>query len=230
MAPENTLASFQAAIDAGADMLELDVTLSRDGVPIVIHDATLNRTTSGEGRVSSKPIAELRKLSAGSWFSKHWAGEPIPVLENVLRMAKGKTALNIEIKKEAVGSKIAGGIEESVVDLVGKHKLSSRVVISSFSKIAVQRIKKISSIQSTALLLPAVPQRFSIASILDVQADALHISPRGLTQKFVAELKQKGVPIRVYTINQTRQMQKLIRWQVDGIFTDDVRRLRAALD
>ena len=90
VAPENTLAAFRKAIDVGADMFELDVLLSQDEHVVVIHDDTLERTTNGTGKVIDHTLAELQALDAGSWFSPEFAGEPIPTLEDALRLAKGE--------------------------------------------------------------------------------------------------------------------------------------------
>ena len=97
-APENTLAAFTAAIDAGADGIELDVHPSRDGAPVVHHDYYLERTTNGSGLVTDHTVAELRALDAGAWFDERFAGESVPTLEEVLSLAAGRVRLEIELK------------------------------------------------------------------------------------------------------------------------------------
>jgi len=101
-APENTMASFKLASEMNADMIELDVTLTRDNIPVVFHDRKLSRTTDGKGNISRYLLRELRELDAGLWFSELYKGTRIPTLEEVLEWASGTIALNIEIKKEAV--------------------------------------------------------------------------------------------------------------------------------
>ncbi len=128
-APENTLASFKAAIRAGVDMIEFDVVLSRDGVPVVLHDRTLDRTTNGHGSPRRKKIAELKELDAGAWFSGRFRGERIPTLEEALECLKNRAAVNVEIKREAVSWKSAGGIEEKVVKLQEKKRRLFRNVL-----------------------------------------------------------------------------------------------------
>ena len=98
-APENTLAAFRAAIDTGCDMIELDVHLSRDNQVVVIHDDTLERTTSGRGNVADQTYAELKRLDAGSWFDPRFSGERIPTLADVLSLARNRILVNIELKK-----------------------------------------------------------------------------------------------------------------------------------
>ena len=102
-APENTLAAFRMAIEAGSDMIELDVHLSKDGKVVVIHDETQERTTNGQGRVADRPLKEIKGLDAGSWFSPPFAGERIPTLQEVLSLAQGKVPVNIEIKNPTHG-------------------------------------------------------------------------------------------------------------------------------
>ena len=102
--PENTLVAFQAALDAGVQMIELDVALSRDRKLVVIHDATLERTTNGEGAVSDHTLAQLKQLDAGGWFHPRFAGEHLPELSEVLDLADGQVLINIEIKPHAYES------------------------------------------------------------------------------------------------------------------------------
>ena len=102
--PENTASAFEAAIGAGADMIELDVCLTKDRIPVVIHDQTLERTTDGHGLVSEFTLSELKKLDAGSWFSPKFKGESIPTLEEILLQIRGKISVNIEIKPESYES------------------------------------------------------------------------------------------------------------------------------
>ena len=117
-APENTIASVRAAINVGADMAEIDVTLTSDGYIVVIHDETLDRTTDGSGEVFQFTLAELQELDAGSWFDRSFAGEPIPTLDQVLDEVEGRILLNVEIKSEAV--------DRGIVDKVAYSDSKSR--------------------------------------------------------------------------------------------------------
>lgn len=102
-APENTLASFQKAVELGSDMIELDVRFSKDGQVVVIHDDTIDRTTNGRGKVADYTLKELKQFDAGSWFAPQFSGERIPTLKEVLELVKGKVLVNIEIKDESPG-------------------------------------------------------------------------------------------------------------------------------
>lgn len=135
--PENTMPAFEAAAAAGADGVELDVTLSADGRLVVIHDATLDRTTDGHGPVSALPWGELARLDAGSWFGPQFAGVRLPLLEEVLEVVGRRVLVNIEIKPEAacVPAWAPGvvPVERQVAALVRRMALQERVVVSSFN-------------------------------------------------------------------------------------------------
>src|SRR5271156_4282030 len=105
--PENTLAAFRAAIDAGADMCELDVHLTRDGVVVVIHDEEVDRTTDGKGRVAEMTLAEIKRLDAGARYDRRFTGETIPTLEEVFDLVEGRCSLNIELKGAGVETKVS---------------------------------------------------------------------------------------------------------------------------
>ena len=121
--PENTLAAFEAAIEAGAVMIELDVMLSRDRKVVVIHDATLDRTTNGKGSVADLTLAELKQLDAGSWFDAQFVGQQIPELSEVLDLVNGRAYVNIEIKSNAYETHHPpDAIEKQVVDWLRQKK------------------------------------------------------------------------------------------------------------
>lgn len=120
-APENTLAGFRRAIELKPDMIECDVRRSSDGHLIVIHDASVDRTTNGTGEVAEKTLDELRSLDAGDWFSPEFAGERLPTLDEVLDASKGKTKLVIEIK--------ADGVEEQVLQAVCSRGMAQEVYL-----------------------------------------------------------------------------------------------------
>ncbi len=111
LAPENTMAAFAMAVELGADAIELDLHVSRDGELVVIHDHTLDRTTDGEGPVHTRSLQELKRLDAGRWFGESFAGQRIPTLAEVLDRFSGKIPLALEIK---AGSAFFRGIEERV--------------------------------------------------------------------------------------------------------------------
>ena len=119
LAPENTIAAFERAVELGADVIELDLHMSQDGELVVIHDDTLDRTTDGSGPVHHRSLGELMRLDAGRWFGEGFAGQRIPRLDEVLDRFAGKVPLALEIK---AGSTFFPGIEEKVVSALRERR------------------------------------------------------------------------------------------------------------
>jgi glycerophosphoryl diester phosphodiesterase len=227
--PENTLSAFQAAVADGARMLELDVGLSADGVPVVLHDETLDRTTDGQGPLSAMPLARIAELDAGSWFAPVFAGEPVPTLARVLDELGGRIAINVEIKPEAVRSEPGGGIEEQVVALVQARSLEDRVVVSSFEPTAVGRVKRLDPGLPAALLYHHELPFDAVALLALYGADGLHVNKRHVTAELVATLHAAGCYLGAYTANTAPDLRRLTALGVDAIFTDDVAAARSLL-
>ncbi|UCH21472.1 MAG: glycerophosphodiester phosphodiesterase, partial [Deltaproteobacteria bacterium] len=142
--PENTIIAFQAALDAGVPMIELDVTLSKDRKPVVIHDATLERTTNGQGPVSGNTLKQLKQLDAGGWFHPDFAGERIPELTEVLNLINDRAFVNIEIKPHShEAHNPADAVEHQVIELIQQRKIEDFVLISSFDLNILQRLTNI---------------------------------------------------------------------------------------
>jgi len=219
-APENTLASVKAGMQAGADGCEFDVYTSRDGVAVLMHDATVNRTTNGKGKVTDLTAAQLAKLDAGSWKGKAFAGEPVPTLVGVLRAMKGSdcTAV-IEVK----GKGIAGPVVHAVRDA---GMVESSVVIS-FQEEAVADVRALEPRLTGALVVGGKAKGTEAqwaaqlaeragkcsAAILD-----LHYGM--LSPSLIAELHRRGFKVWCWTVNDPVIMNALARWGVDGITTD----------
>src|SRR5512135_624414 len=130
-APENTLAAFRMAIDAGVDMIELDVRMTRDYHLVVHHDRRLERTTNGRGLVWEKTLQELKFLDAGSWYAPRFRGETIPTLREVMDMLPAHVGLNIEVKTDGDPRKNQA-LEESCVLLIRERRFEKRTILSSF--------------------------------------------------------------------------------------------------
>lgn len=221
-APENTMAAFRAAIELGADMMELDVLLSRDGEVVVIHDETLERTTDGEGRVADFDLSELRRLDAGSWYAERFRGEHIPTLEEVLELANGQILLNVEIKTEAVTDEARGGIEEKVLDLIRRHEMNERVLLSSFDPRALAHSRQLDpGIPTASLYNRDLHRQLSPTQVMaEVGSAAFNISRRYVTRSIVDECHALSRPVAVYTVNEPKALELLMSLGVDAIFTD----------
>ncbi|MDZ7756391.1 glycerophosphodiester phosphodiesterase [Rhodohalobacter sp.] len=230
--PENTLGAFKAAYDMGAEMIELDILLSKDGIPVAIHDETLDRTTNGTGKVVDYTFEELAKLDAGSWFGKKHSSERILSLEEVLQFAKGKIALNIEIKTEAVADELKNGIEEKAYELVKKFDMLDHVLFSSFDYRAVAHLKEL-DVNIAAALLYEKEQSDGMGPKQLVNAykvDAFNCNYRLFTKKWADETSEADIPVFVYTVNSERRMKKMIKKGVNGIFTDKPDLLKQVVD
>jgi glycerophosphoryl diester phosphodiesterase len=226
-APENTLVAVRAAIAAGADMVEVDVTLTADGEVVVIHDDTLDRTTDGSGPVADHTLEQLLRLDAGSWFARRFRGERIPTLAQVLDEVRGRILINVEIKPEAVGEEVEGGIAERVVKLIEERDMRNQVIVSSFEPRALQQIDEIDPEIATASLYNEELHRDMdpLAIVGAVGARTLNLSKDQVTPAIVERCRQNQVQVGVYTANRAREMRRLIRMDVDAIFTDRPDRL-----
>lgn len=220
--PENTMAAFKAAIEMQADMLELDILLSKDGKVVVIHDETLDRTTNGTGPVAEQTLAELKQLDAGSWFDKKFKGEPIPTLRDALELAKDSINVNIEIKTEAVSDEMYGGIEEKALELVDALEMRDQVIFSSFDYRAIAHLNQldpgipVAVLYNKSLKNPKKPS----ALVDSLGAEGFNCSYKQLSNKWMRNTSSAGIPVLVYTINRELRMQTLIKRGVAGIFSD----------
>lgn len=220
--PENTMAAFRGAVEMNAEMIELDVMLSKDGVPVAFHDAKLNAHTDGRGKLDDYTLEELKKLDAGSWFDAKYSEEKIPTLEEVLAFAAGKVALNIEIKTEAVTNNLRGGVEEKSIELVKQYDMEDHIMFSSFDYRAVSHLKELAPEMSTALLYEKRQSATKLPSdlIKQYKADAFNCSYRQLSKKRMGNLSANNIPVFVYTVDQEVRMRKLLDLGVSGIFTN----------
>lgn len=230
--PENTMAAFRGAVEMNAEMIELDVLLSKDGVPVVFHDATLEAHTNGSGNVSDYTLEELKQLDAGSWFDNRFSDQQIPTLEEVLQFASDKVALNIEIKTEAVTDQLKGGVEEKSLKLVRKYKMEEHVLFSSFDYRAVSHFKQLGNNISVALLYNNrwPNHRLPHELINEYRADAFNCSYRQLTKKRLASLRSHHIPSFIYTVDKKSRMRKLIAAGINGIFTNKPDLLRDVVE
>jgi len=219
-APENTLSAFELALTQEAHGVELDAKLSADGEVVVIHDATVDRTTDGKGRVSQLTLAALRELDAGSFFSEKFSGEKIPTLEAVFEAIGDRALINVELTNYATPR---DGLVDKVCDLVKRFGLEERILFSSFLPANLKR---------TRSLLPDTPRgllalggwmgwwaRSFGFSFGDYQA--LHPHLDNSTPQQIARVHRLKRRMYVYTVNAEEDIRRLINWNVDGIITDD---------
>ncbi len=228
-APENTLAAFRRALaEGGADGFELDVTLSADGVPVVIHDDTVDRTTDGVGAVARLTLAQLRSLDAGKWFGLSFERERIPTLDEVFATVGPRAIINVELKLDpSPGRELA----VKVAALIRAHGVERRVLVSSFYYDNLQRLKRADPALPVGLLYsPHEPGQMLRAWLNPgVRAEAHHPHHR-LVNAFTRRWWRTR-RVNVWTVNAEADLRRLMRLGVDGLITDrpDVAvRLRAA--
>ncbi|HET7152614.1 MAG TPA: glycerophosphodiester phosphodiesterase family protein [Candidatus Kapabacteria bacterium] len=216
-APENTLAAFRSAIECGADMIELDIQRTKDDKLVVFHDATLRRTTNGRGYIARKTYAQLKDLDAGSWFDKKFAGEKIPLLDEVLDLVRRKIYVDIEIKPTAV----RGATVPLLLAALRRHAIEPYVLISSFHHGVLKRIKKIAPHLSTAIIQnPHRSFRSPVPSARRAGADAIVCSIHQVSRKRSEDARAHGMPICVYTVNTPRAVNKALRCHVSALVTN----------
>jgi glycerophosphoryl diester phosphodiesterase len=211
--PENTLAAFRQAVTLGADMIELDVQLTRDGEVVVIHDDTLDRTTDGRGPVGGRTLDQLRQLDAGRWFGPAWAGERIPTLAEVL----AEIALPVNVELKPAGD---DGLEARVLAVIGSAGALGRVVFSSFEADALVRTREMSPDATIAVLWESETISLAHERMERVAATALHLRKDAATPRTLARLQALGVQVRVWTVNDKAEIDRLRAGPVGGFFTD----------
>lgn len=233
-APENTLASLEAALAAGADMVEVDVTQSRDGQLLLIHDDTLERTTNGRGRVMDHDWAALRQLDAGSWKDRRFTGERLPSLDETLDWVRGRLPINLEIKPEAVDprpGRVDAGIEARLLEAIHRHRLVDQVWVSSFHPLALWRLRRLDPHLALASLLhPPHHGAMTPREILaEVGSQALHLADHQATPELIQACERDEIPWRVYTVNEPRRFVELATMGATGVFTDEIFALKNAV-
>ena len=220
--PENTLAAFQAAMDAGVPMIELDVTLSRDRKLVVIHDATLDRTTNGHGPVHDYTLEELKQLDAGSWFHSDFAEQRLPELGEVLKLVKGRVITNIEIKSHAYESHHPpDAIEKQVVELVKTKNLQDSILISSFDSNVLEQISLMEAPPQIALISKNPLGRGTIEICKHFNTFSWHPHQQIVTPRQVRKLHAAGIRVFPYKVDTPEDCARMIGLKVDGVITDD---------
>jgi glycerophosphoryl diester phosphodiesterase len=218
-APENTPTAFRAAIAAGADMIELDVHLTRDNEVVVIHDDTLERTTNGKGNVAAKTLAELKSLDAGSWFDSRFAGERIPTLAEVLEIARNRILVNIELKKGKNFPYTMEELADRTLAVVEKAGMTGQILFSSFDPAAVNRIKEKAPRLPIALIVDKPWEKPEDAGA-GTSYPTLNCRTTVLNEENIRRAHTAGIRVHVWTVNTKEAMEKFIALGIDGIITN----------
>lgn len=237
-APENTLAAVRRAVQLGADMVEVDVQRTRDGVLVLMHDATLTRTTDAAlvfpdrapWSVADFSYAELRRLDAGAWMDRRFAGEPVPTLLDVLRLLHGTaTGLLLEVKRPDLHPGVVADVVSTLHLLPGvvERALSGgRLVVQSFDVAAMKEHKTRAPEVPVGIL--GAPARENLPA-LATWADLVNPHHLGVGSGYVRALQEEGMRCLTWTVDGGPAMRRAVALGVDGIITNHPARLSARL-
>ncbi|HSL93653.1 MAG TPA: glycerophosphodiester phosphodiesterase [Bacillota bacterium] len=219
--PENTVAAFDAALAIGADGLELDLQMTSDGQLVVLHDETLDRTTNGSGYLRSHSLSEIRALDAGSWFSEEYSGEKIPLLQEVLELARGKGGLiNIELKNGIVRYPC---MEEKLISLLEEYP-QQEIIVSSFNHHSLRLIKQLKpDLPCGALYIAGFLEPWEYARRWGF--DGLHPIHLNIIPDLVTGCHAAGVKLYPWTVDDSDALRQISASGVDGIITNAPDRL-----
>lgn len=217
--PQNTLVAFELAKKMGADGVELDTSLTRDGVPVVIHDLTLEGTTNGHGAVNSYTLDLIKKLDAGSSFDAAYAGERIPTLDEALETIGKDLVVNIELK---ANSWYSDGLEQAVLNVIRKHSASGRVVISSFNPFTLRRFRQ---------RAPEIPIGYLYSTdepvylrygwfMAGLTHEARHPQATIIDGGFMYWARTHGFRVHTWTVDDPNRIRELRDLGVDAIITN----------
>jgi glycerophosphoryl diester phosphodiesterase len=219
VAPENTIAAFRAARDQGATWVELDVALLGDGTPVVIHDVTLDRTTTGRGSLGDIGAADLAELDAGAWFGPQFAGEKLPTLPEVL-VALGDLGLNVNVEiKQHAHHRSLEQLAETVHQCLEARPPAVRVMISSFDAECLKAMHRLNPGYELAMLWSELPPDW-LDILAAIPARVIHLDYRSLSLRVLEHARDKGIVARVWTCNDPRQLDSFWGAGLGGVISD----------
>jgi glycerophosphoryl diester phosphodiesterase len=235
-APENTLAAFRMAMAAGAQGLEFDVRLAKDGVPVVIHDDTLGRTASKPAKVLSLPSGELSRVDVGSWFNRRYpalaraefSGETVPTLANVMRLLRDFQGL-IYVELKAADTDFRD-LAAAVCDTAGSSKLLPQIIIKSFKLAVIPEVKHLLPKVRTSALFAREIMHFlrrrehMIALAHEFGADGISVHRSLVTPRLCRLASDAGMPVTVWTVDDPRWLARRSALKIDALITNDPQR------
>lgn len=230
LAPENTLAGIRRAHQEGAAFVEFDVKLTADGVPILMHDDRLGRTTSGRGRVALQPLEKIRQLDAGSWFGGDFEGEPVPTLQDALYLC-GELGLGINVELKPCRGR-AGETAKRALEVLTEtwpdDGTLPKPLISSFDQRALAVAQELMPDMPRGCLVTRVPRAWQ-ARMERFACHTLNVSNSWVRPRHIEAARRAGVPVLVYTVNDPKRASALLQAGVTSIITDRVDLMTDAL-
>jgi len=217
--PENTLASFASALELGAQLVEFDVQLTRDGHPVVLHDPTLDRTTSGRGPVADRTLAEVRALSAGypSRFGDAYAGERVPTLTEALAFLRGRARVMVELKRESVRDDPHDSVEARAVAEVRRTGMVGEVAFLSFERRALLRcLEQAPEVPRGHVFYRATPDEV-VRGAREVECDIVMPEKGMLTDELYQVVRAAGLKLATWVVDDPEELRALGRFDLYGV-------------
>jgi glycerophosphoryl diester phosphodiesterase len=221
--PENTRLAFAKALEAGADMLELDCQLSSDGHIVVFHDQKLSRIANVRGTVAQHSLEQLKRLDVGSWRKKSFAAERIQALEEVLTLVDGRAGLCIDIKQYPGSPE---GIELKLLFTITHFDCMDRVIFSSFDYDCLRRLRELAPEAPIGVICAKGMKEDPIAAAIAMGARSVHPQKELASRDFLSRAWDEGLDVHVWTVNDLTEIEKFASLRVQGIISDYPERLR----
>lgn len=217
--PENTLAAFAGALEVGATLVELDVQLTADGETVVLHDATLDRTSDGSGDVRRMSVAAVRAVSAGypALFGDQWKGERVPTLAEALSLLRDRARVMIEIKSESVTDEVEGGVEAHTVDVVRRLGMQDRVALISFDHRALLHLRELAPEITRGHLFGRISPEAAIASGKDAGCAVLMPHKSQIDEKLAERSRNEGMLLATWVVDDPQEFKRLARFGLYGM-------------
>jgi glycerophosphoryl diester phosphodiesterase len=220
--PENTRLAFQKAIEAGADMIELDCQLTQDGHVVVFHDERLARTARARGAVKNRTLAQLKRLDIGQWRNKAFKGERILTLEEALDIIGGNADLCLEIKTFPDSP---SGIEIKILFTLSHYDYLDRTIVSSFDYRALARVRELAPEAALGILYGSSKAQEPVAAAIGVGAASIHAHKQLASREFLMRAWEQGLDIFVWTVNEPSEIATFSALGVQGLISDYPERL-----
>jgi glycerophosphoryl diester phosphodiesterase len=215
--PENTRLAFEKAIEARADMIEMDCQMTGDGHIVVFHDERLSRTAGASGTVRSKTLQQLKKLDVGQWKKKSFRGQRVLTLEEVLEIVAGKVDLCLDIKQFS-GSQ--PGMEIKLLFILSHYDYLDQTIFSSFNYQCLERVRELAPEARIGLIYGAGVKADPFVAAERLEAGSMHIQQQVATRPFLDKVWDTGLDAHIWTVNEVRDMEKFASLGVQGIVSD----------
>jgi glycerophosphoryl diester phosphodiesterase len=220
------MAAFERAAELGVVFIETDLHLTRDARFVAIHDATLERTTNGRGRVSDFTLAELRRLDNGLWYDRQYMGQRLPTLEDILEFGRKRDVVfYLEVKYEA-----AWGMHHALVGALQKEQDAARTIVISFDPSTIESVRKLDASIMTGLLIEEGSQADAVKKALDIGARQLCPRNSLITSELITEAHRADLLVATWTVDDAEEMRRVIAAGTDGVMTDFPDRLMAVVE